>query len=143
MLYALLAWAGISGYLAFMSRNMLLRLSAAIPWLALWNYFANNYPDETWTTFAILGCIAMAIAIPFSLFERLIDYRRVSERRQTVYDKPVEGALGAAEGEQATGFFRRLASRINMEERPSRKRQIGETPEEYRDRVRRVLRRRM
>lgn len=141
MLYALLAFAGISSYIAFMSRNILLRLGASIFWLALWNYIANNYPDETWTTFATLGCIAMSIAVLLSLFEKLIDYKRTPNRGETLYDKPGASRLEAAESESSAGTLNRAFNRFVGNTNPPKRRQSGETAEEYRDRVRRALRR--
>ena len=139
MVYVIVAIAGISGYLAFQSRNMLLRLGAAIPWLALWNYIANNYANETWTTFATLGCIAISIAIPLSLLEKMIDFKRIPNQGGTIYDKSETGRLEASESESNAGTLNRAFNRFVGNSNSPRRKQTGETAEEYRARARKAV----
>ena len=64
MLYALIAIAGITGFMAIRTSFPLFKFGAAVPWIAIMAYLVGNYSGENWIVIAMLGCIVMMCAFP-------------------------------------------------------------------------------
>ena len=76
MLYALIALAAITSFIAMRTYFPLFKFGASVAWIAVMAYLIGNYSGENWVVIAYLGCIVMIVAFPLSQLGRDIKRSR-------------------------------------------------------------------